>query len=75
MKRQCYHSDESYWDPATGRFNLIRVVEAEAGYDVVRGYDTLAEAQEVAKVLNDHGRLSESDVLDIRVSSMAASNL
>lgn len=72
--RIAYHADESYY--ADGKFLLIRVTENEAGYDVAQGgFSTVEDALAVATRANDAAGLTANDVLDIRVSSMAVSNI
>lgn len=68
----CYHADESFQDDL-GRYLVIRVDENEAGYLIRNRCATLAEAVSQAKAQNDELGLSDDDVLNIRTSSMVAS--
>ena len=69
--RIAYHADESFY--ADGTFLLIRVTENEAGYEPVEGFHALQNAVDAANRANVGLGLSPKDVLDIRMSSMAAS--
>lgn len=67
----CFHSDESFYNPETGKYKLIRVDRDEAGYVVMGEMDTVEQAQQAAKLRNLHLGVSDEEALEIRLSSMS----
>lgn len=71
-KRFCFHADESFTDPDTGKFQIVRIDEDESGYRVDHGgWDTVEAAQAAVRLRNERLGLADEDVLEIRSSSMA----
>jgi hypothetical protein len=71
--RICFWADESFADPTTRKFQVVRIEENEPGYWVyMEGFENVADAQAEAKRCNDVYGLTEKDVTDVRMSSMWA---
>lgn len=71
--RYCFHADESYVNPITREFQVIRVTENEPGYTPVSENRDLAFCQDTARAMNAEHGLTDDDVWQIRTSSMRAS--
>lgn len=75
--RVAYHADESFVHPvAPDPYIVAKITEGEPGYQIKSGtHPTVESAKAAADALNLDLGLSAEDVLAIRTSSMAASNL
>lgn len=72
--RHCFHADGSFQDRETGAFNVVQIIEGEAGYyPSSLSYHRLTDAQVTARTMNTQLGLTAEDVLEIRASSMRAS--
>jgi hypothetical protein len=73
MGRICFYADESYQDRETGKFHVIRIEEDQPGYWIETSTPSLDQAKSIAARENTELRLTDEDVLNIRISSMTAS--
>jgi len=74
MARSCYYTNEGFAEDVDGRivYNLALIEEGQPGYRVTHSDPDLSVVQNLARVGNETAGLSESDVLAIVASSMAA---
>lgn len=70
VNRNCFHADESYVNPLTREFQIVRITEGESGYVPVSEHPDLEFAKSTAKAMNAEHGLTEQDVIDIQTSSM-----
>lgn len=71
--RQCFYTNESFFDRASQGYLVAVITEDEPGYrSMAVAKRTLAEAQTDADKLNAKFGISEQDVSDIVASSMRA---
>jgi hypothetical protein len=72
-RRFCFHTDESFYQRDLG-YQLVRITENEPGCEVMGSHgENLAAVEAAAKRLNEDLLLTPDDVLQIRLSSMRAS--
>ena len=74
MKRTVRHTDESYRQE-NGYYAVAEITEGEAGWTrTIIAFDTLGAAEIAALKWNDDHGITEDDVMNVRISSMWASN-
>lgn len=73
-KRVVFYTNESFFDRETGMYVVARVTEDEAGYEGVRRFTTVAEAQAFADQLNAEKGIDTDTILTVVVSSMRLGN-
>lgn len=72
-KRVVFYTDESFAeDTKHGTiYNVARITEGEPGYEVAGGYSTLEAATENARRMNVIKGNTDTDVQEVKISSMA----